>query len=114
MQCPEANRILPLKLLGAVKDLILPFIRAADQSTPLRASGNQPKDAKGLSQNVLVNSHKPEDLVNLLKFTLPSGQGLGRDGLLQTVKGILRYSVNTWDQGFLDKLYSSNNAVRLC
>jgi hypothetical protein len=27
------------------------------------------------------------------------------------VEKILRYSVNTWDQGFLDKLYASTNAV---
>jgi len=27
------------------------------------------------------------------------------------VETILKYSVNTWDQGFLDKLYASTNAV---
>jgi glutamate decarboxylase len=27
------------------------------------------------------------------------------------VRSVLRYSVNTWDRGFLDKLYSSTNAV---
>jgi hypothetical protein len=27
------------------------------------------------------------------------------------VQKILKYSVNTWDQGFLDKLYASTNAV---
>ncbi|KAK5240611.1 Glutamate decarboxylase 2, partial [Cryomyces antarcticus] len=37
--------------------------------------------------------------------------GKGKDGLLETVQRILQYSVNTWDQGFMDKLYASTNAV---
>lgn len=36
--------------------------------------------------------------------------GRGQSGLLQIVEQILRYSVNTWHQGFLDKLYASTNA----
>jgi hypothetical protein len=47
-----------------------------------------------------------------MKFELP-GNGKGKEGLLATVEQVLKYSVNTWDQGFLDKLYSSTNAVRL-
>jgi len=35
----------------------------------------------------------------------------GKDGLVKLVESILKYSVNTWDQGFLDKLYASTNAV---
>jgi hypothetical protein len=35
----------------------------------------------------------------------------GKRGLLDVVKQVLRYSVNTWDQGFMDKLYASTNAV---
>jgi len=59
----------------------------------------------------LVEHHKPEKLVSLLNFDLP-GDGKGKDGLLATVEQVLKYSVNTWDQGFLDKLYASTNAVR--
>jgi hypothetical protein len=47
-----------------------------------------------------------------MKFELP-GNGKGKGGLLATVEQVLKYSVNTWDQGFLDKLYSSTNAVRI-
>jgi glutamate decarboxylase len=47
-----------------------------------------------------------------MKFELPEN-GKGKDGLLATVEQVLKYSVNTWDQGFLDKLYSSTNAVRI-
>jgi len=39
------------------------------------------------------------------------GEGKGKEGLLATVEQVLKYSVNTWDQGFLDKLYASTNAV---
>jgi glutamate decarboxylase len=38
-------------------------------------------------------------------------QKLGKDGLVSLVEKVLKYSVNTWDQGFLDKLYASTNAV---
>jgi glutamate/tyrosine decarboxylase-like PLP-dependent enzyme len=46
----------------------------------------------------------------MLDLQLPE-QGKGKDGLLQIVQQILKYSVNTWDQGFMDKLYSTTNAV---
>lgn len=45
-----------------------------------------------------------------LKLNLPA-EGLGQEGLLDAVGKILDYSVNTWDQGFLDKLYASNTPV---
>jgi glutamate decarboxylase len=44
-----------------------------------------------------------------LRLDLPS-TGKGQDGLLQVLQQVLRYSVNTWHQGFLDKLYASTNA----
>jgi glutamate decarboxylase len=49
--------------------------------------------------------------VNRLSFSLPEREGLGREGLLSTIQDLLKYSVNTWDQGFLDKLYASTNPV---
>jgi len=58
----------------------------------------------------LVEHHKPGKLVDLMNFELP-GNGKGKDGLLETVEQVLKYSVNTWHQGFLDKLYASTNAV---
>jgi len=45
-----------------------------------------------------------------MNFDLPR-TGKGKDGLLETVEQLLQYSVNTWDQGFLDKLYAGTNAV---
>lgn len=60
----------------------------------------------------MLEHHKPEKLVSLMNFDLP-GDGKGKKGLLDTVEQVLRYSVNTWDQGFLDKLYASTNAVSI-
>lgn len=37
----------------------------------------------------------------------------GKDGLVGIVEKVLKYSVNTWDQGFMDKLYASTNAVSI-
>ncbi|RAL59993.1 hypothetical protein DID88_000619 [Monilinia fructigena] len=73
-------------LLNAVQSLIIPFIRSADEDANVKHT------------------------VQLLDFNLPN-HGKGKDGLLSTVEQVLKYSINTWDQGFLDKLYSSTNAV---
>lgn len=92
--------------MNAVKSLIVPYIRAADEAAPQRAQGDVL-----LGTNVLVDAHRPEDLVKRLAFSHPETEGRGREGLLDAIRDVLRYSVNTWDQGFLDKLYSSTNAV---
>lgn len=71
--------------------------------------------ANGISTDVsrpttsLINYQSPEELQKLLRLELPS-TAQGQEGLLQVVRQILRYSVNTWHQGFLDKLYASTNA----
>lgn len=98
------------KLLLAVRDLIVPFVRAADDAAAHRQTGRLPLDAQGHPRNVLVDTIKPQNLAAHLKFVLPD-QGQGREGLLEGIARVLKYSVNTWDQGFLDKLYSSNNPV---
>jgi glutamate decarboxylase len=95
-----------------VKALVVPFIRAADEAAPLKAFvQGAPEKANGAHRNVLVTSRRPEELVKQLTFSLPEGEGRGEDGLLETIQSVLAYSVNTWDQGFMDKLYASTNAV---
>ncbi|KAI1080385.1 glutamate decarboxylase, partial [Whalleya microplaca] len=94
-------------LLEAVKSLIVPFIRAADGAAPSRARGQ----IAARERNVLVDAHAPEELAKKLLLSLPGGEGRGKEGLLEAVQSVLKYSVNTWDQGFMDKLYSSTNAV---
>jgi glutamate decarboxylase len=91
------------QLLDAVKGLIIPFIRSAD---PKPAS----HDARTESQPVLLDCKSPNELKPLLNLDLPQ-HGSGRDGLLAMVEKTLKYSVNTWDQGFMDKLYASTNPV---
>ncbi|KAK1457327.1 hypothetical protein CCUS01_01795 [Colletotrichum cuscutae] len=98
-------------LLDAVKGLIVPYIRAADEAAGQKANGFTSVDIEGVPSNVLVDTQKPEALVEKLKLSLPEGDGLGKEGLLDVVQKILRYSVNTWDQGFMDKLYASNTPV---
>ncbi|KAI0475585.1 pyridoxal phosphate-dependent transferase [Xylariaceae sp. FL0804] len=97
-------------LIDAVKSLIIPYIRDADNAATSRAEGRIVADAEGSARNVLVDAHEPEDLVKRLGLAMPE-DGTGKDGLLAVIRDVLRYSVNTWDQGFLDKLYSSTNAV---
>jgi len=97
------------KLIDAVKSLVIPFIEAADQ--PATPPGSTAAQTAPRQRPVLVEGHSPEELVARLRFSLPEHDGTGRDGLLDTIQKILQYSVNTWDQGFLDKLYSSTNAV---
>lgn len=58
----------------------------------------------------LVDTKTPEELKSILQLDLPD-VGTGKDGLVEMVEKVLEWSVNTWDQGFLDKLYASTNAV---
>jgi glutamate decarboxylase len=99
------------QLLKAVQSLIIPFIRSADEDASTKHTGNGLPLPGGGFRASLVEHHKPEKLVKLMNFDLPNN-GKGKEGLLYTVEQLLKYSVNTWDQGFLDKLYASTNAVR--
>ncbi|KAI8945877.1 pyridoxal phosphate-dependent transferase [Xylaria longipes] len=94
-------------LLVAVKSLLLPFIKSADDAVPERAAGRNLTS----QSSVLVDPYPPKVLAQRLALSLPEREGRGRQGLLDTVQNLLKYSVNTWDQGFLDKLYASTNAV---
>ena len=99
-----------MQLLNAVQSLIIPFIRSADEDANAKPTGHGLAIPGGGPRTALVEHHKPEKLLSLMNFELP-GNGKGKKGLLATVEQVLKYSVNTWDQGFLDKLYASTNAV---
>lgn len=99
------------QLIDAVKSLIIPYVRSADEAASVKTTGQVSKDAQGRSQNTLVDVQKPAELIGKLKLSLPEGEGKGKTGLLATIQDVLKYSVNTWDQGFLDKLYASTNAA---
>ncbi|CAK3964884.1 PLP-dependent transferase [Lecanosticta acicola] len=97
------------ELLNAVQRLIISFIRAADEE-PEASSKSQAQNKP--TRSVIVEHHPPEALKDLLKINLPQ-QGLGKEGFLQMIRKTLQYSVNTWDQGFLDKLYAATTPVGL-
>ncbi|PPJ57678.1 hypothetical protein CBER1_00144 [Cercospora berteroae] len=97
-------------LLTAVQKLVVNFIQEADNDAKEDSSlqnKNQPKKSA-----LLTTQHSPSHLQKILSPTLPT-QGLGCDGLLSTAQEVLANSVNTWHQGFLDKLYSTNTPVGL-
>lgn len=98
------------QLLNAVQDLLIPFIQATDEDAGTKEAGHGLSVTGGGPRTALVEHHKPQKLQQLLDLQLPE-TGTGQNGLLEELKKILQYSVNTWDQGFLDKLYGSTNAV---
>lgn len=96
------------ELLDAVKSLIIPYIRSADDAAVNKGNG-----VIKTHNNVLIKSYEPQDLLSRFNFELPRGEGRGKHGLLKTIEDVLHYSVNTWDQGFMDKLTASTNPVGL-
>ena len=89
--------------MNAVQDLLVPFISSADRNVFSVINNHQVTDG-----NTLVEYKRPEELQEILQLELPSS-GQGQAGLIRALHQILRFSVNTWHQGFLDKLYASTN-----
>lgn len=115
LHCIERVRAFPLttasQLLTAVQQLVTSFIQAADKEASTKSKINDIAIANG-AKTALVEPHPPKELQEFLGFSLPD-QGVGRDGFIQMVQKILQYSVNTWDQGFIDKLYANTTPVGL-
>ena len=97
-------------MLSAVNRLLIPFIRAADEDASAKKTGHGFQVEGGAPRTALVEHHKPQKLIKLLDLNLPE-TGTGQGGFLASVEKILQYSVNTWDQGFMDKLYASTDAA---
>jgi len=89
------------KLLSAVEPLLLEFISRADG---ISTKGGSP------GQGALVDYVEPDVLISRLKFDVPK-EGRGQNGVMEMLERLLKNSVNTWHQGFMDKLYASTNAV---
>ncbi|KAL8771719.1 MAG: hypothetical protein Q9209_002910 [Squamulea sp. 1 TL-2023] len=96
-------------LLSAVQELLIPFIRAADEDATAKETGHGLSKSGGGPRTALVERHKPQKLSQLLSPQVPNA-GVGKDGFLELVEKVLQYSVNTWDQGFMPKLYASTDA----
>ncbi|KAK7521439.1 pyridoxal phosphate-dependent transferase [Phyllosticta citriasiana] len=98
-------------LLDAVQKLLIPFVRRADDDAATKPTGRSlQQDGANGPRTALVDLLPPHKLEPLLTLDL-SDHGVGKDGVLQLIERVLQYSVNTWDQGFLDKLYASTNAI---
>ena len=66
--------------------------------------------ADSFGQNTPVRPLEPKELIERLDLVLPN-EGLGKGGLMDILNRILQYSVNTWHQGFLHKLYATTNPI---
>lgn len=84
-----------------MQDRLVAFINAAE-------TDQYPENAEP-THSTLTKQVSPEDLQRILDPQFPS-EGQSTEGLVNMLDKILNYSVNTWHQGFLDKLYASTNA----
>ncbi|KAK3112570.1 Glutamate decarboxylase 2 [Teratosphaeriaceae sp. CCFEE 6253] len=116
---PAAGQQVPLEradeaedLLNTVKDSVIQFIQAADEDAATKHEGHGLQQSGQGPRTTLVEHHPPKKLQQLLALSLPV-QGQGKPGLVAAVDDVLKYSVNTWDQGFLDKLYAATTPVGL-
>ena len=100
------------QLLNAVQDRIISFIHSADEDASAKKTGHGLSIEGGGPRTALVEYHKPHKLSLLMELSLPD-TGLGQAGFMKQVEQILQYSVNTWDRGFMNKLYASTNAPGL-
>jgi len=91
-------------LLKAVEALLIPFVQYAD-ATP-------PNACVYTTSSPVVIHVSPEQLQQHLGLHFVD-QGFGKKGVLEFLQQLLKYSINTWHQGFVDKLYSSTSAVSI-
>ncbi|OMJ21372.1 Acidic amino acid decarboxylase GADL1 [Smittium culicis] len=62
------------------------------------------------SKDFVLEYLKPEQLIDLISPEPPL-QGKGEQGIIADIQNILKYSPNTWNPGFMHKLYSSTSAI---
>ena len=98
-----------MQLLAAVQKLLIPFIADADAENVRKSSSARLLGSKHQIP-ILVESLGPKEVTERLDLDLGE-HGKGKDGLIMVLERILKLSVNTWDQGFMDKLYASTNAI---
>jgi glutamate/tyrosine decarboxylase-like PLP-dependent enzyme len=87
-----------------VQEKTTAWIAEADKATALREDGTE--------RPSLVDPYHPAELKKLLGLRIDEDPAAKQE-FYDLIDKIFRYSVNTWDQGFMDKLYASTNAVGL-
>ena len=98
----EGNRTQELEnLFKLIVPKIVNYIETAEPSSGKYKAGS------------LGRYHDPQDLKKEFQEldNLQNGVRGDYDKLLEVMDKVLEYSVNTWNAGFLDKLYASNNPI---
>jgi glutamate decarboxylase len=106
-----------LKLLKSVSDRLIAFL--ADRDSP----GCSHNSILSVSSNGIPSIHKatgpnsqaaalltPEVVTQHLRLVLAE-ESQGKEGLMRLIDRILETSLNTWNQGFMHKLYAGTNPV---
>jgi hypothetical protein len=88
---------------------LIDFVRQADHNNARRAAPFNISYEK-LGEIYHAGTLPPAQVSKLLGLHLEE-KPQGEDGLKKIVDRILELSVNTWDQGFMHKLYAGTNAV---
>lgn len=102
----ESNRVKELdELLSLIHPKIIDYIEKADPNSSKYEINSLGKYYQPSYLKDELTGHK-EDELELLK-----GIKGDNDKLFSKIDQILKYSVNTWNPGFLDKLYASNNPI---
>jgi glutamate decarboxylase len=94
-----------VKLLNTILPKLLDFIASADDVNASRISISA-EEAPSLQ---LAALRDPAYVSACLKMAFKE-QGGGVDGVEDLVQRVLDVSVNTWDHGFMHKLYGGTNA----
>lgn len=99
----EKNRVEELdELLSIIHPKIVLYVAQADPNSP------------EYRQESLGTYHEPQSLKKVFTSNdtiFQKGLKNSRDELFQQIDNVLKYSVNTWNPGFLDKLYASTNPI---
>lgn len=99
----ELNRVQELdQLLSIIHPKIVQYVALADPNSP---------DYK---QESLGTYHEPQSLKKVFTGNdeiFKKGLRNSQTELFEQIDNVLKYSVNTWNPGFLDKLYASTNPI---
>jgi glutamate decarboxylase len=90
-----------------VRGSLLEHVAEADTCNAARHAGH----GNGTMHNAQAAALLPPEIVSQRLGLSLAEKPQGKDGLLELMDRILRMSVNTWDQGFMHKLYSGTNPV---
>lgn len=99
----EANRVPELdQLLTLIHPRIVDYVAQADPLSPQ------------YKQESIGTYHEPQKLKSVFtenEQVLDEGLRNNQDELFKLIDDVLKYSVNTWNPGFMDKLYASTNPI---